>query len=165
MTTLHFLLPLTTLLVALVAGIVLTFAIVVMPGIRALGGRDSLRAFQAMDRIIQNNQPVFMVVWLGSALSLIATTAVGVSALSGVDRILIGAACLLYVGGVQVPTAVVNVPLNNQLQRVDLVSAPEQEIDSLVKAFDARWLRWNSIRTGISLVVSALLLTILARLG
>lgn len=165
MTTLHFLLPLATLLVALVAGIVLTFAIVVMPGIRALGGRDSLRAFQAMDRIIQNNQPVFMVVWLGSALSLIATTAVGIAALSGVDRLLIGTACLLYICGVQVPTAIVNVPLNNQLQRVDLPSASEEEIASLVNAFEARWVRWNTIRTVISLIVSAFLLAILVRLG
>ena len=59
----------------------------------------------------------------------------------------------------------VNVPLNNQLQRVDLPSASEEEIASLVNAFEARWVRWNTIRTVISLAVSALLLSILARLG
>ena len=58
-------LSVSTLLCALVAGLVLAFAIVVMPGIRHLNDHDYLQAFKVMDRVIQNNHPVFMVVWLG----------------------------------------------------------------------------------------------------
>lgn len=52
-------LGLATLLCSLVAGFLFSFAIVVMPGISDLNDREFLRAFQVMDRVIQNNQPVF----------------------------------------------------------------------------------------------------------
>ena len=51
-------------LCSLVAGFVFAFAFVVMPGIRSLNDREFIRAFQVMDRIIQNNQPVLC--WSGS---------------------------------------------------------------------------------------------------
>lgn len=55
-------LTLATLLCSLVAGFVLAFAIVVMPGIRNLDDHDFLQAFKAIDRVIQNNQPIFSLV-------------------------------------------------------------------------------------------------------
>jgi uncharacterized membrane protein len=64
-----------TFLCTLVAGFVFAFAVVVMPGIRTLGDGEFLRAFQVMDRVIQNNQPVFMLVWLGSVIALLASAA------------------------------------------------------------------------------------------
>ena len=69
---------LATFLCSLVAGFLFTFAVVVMPGIRSLGDREFIRAFQVMDRVIQNNQPIFMLVWVGSVLVLIATVALGI---------------------------------------------------------------------------------------
>ena len=60
-----------TLLCALVAGLLFAFAIVTMPGIKSLNDREFIRAFQVMDGVIQNNQPIFMLVWLGSALTLL----------------------------------------------------------------------------------------------
>ncbi|NNF58944.1 MAG: DUF1772 domain-containing protein, partial [Rhodothermaceae bacterium] len=53
---------LATLLCALVAGFLFAFAVVAMPGIRDLSDGAFIQAFQGMDRIIQNNQPVFMLV-------------------------------------------------------------------------------------------------------
>ena len=49
-----------TLLCSLVAGLVFAFAVVVMPGIKDLKDGEFIRAFQVMDRVIQNNQPLFM---------------------------------------------------------------------------------------------------------
>ena len=43
-------------LCSLVAGFLFAFAIVIMPGIGSLNDREFLRAFQVMDRVIQNNQ-------------------------------------------------------------------------------------------------------------
>ena len=51
-------------LCSLVAGFVFAFALVVMPGIKGLGDREFIRAFQVMDGIIQNNQPIFLLVWV-----------------------------------------------------------------------------------------------------
>ena len=71
MEPIQFVLAVSILLCSLVAGLVLTFAIIVMPGIKSLKDRDFLRAFVVMDRVIQNNHPVFMFVWLGSAAAVI----------------------------------------------------------------------------------------------
>jgi uncharacterized membrane protein len=64
-----------TLLVSLVAGLVFAYAVVAMPGLAVLGDREFLRASKVTDRVIQDNQPLFMVVWIGSAVALVATRA------------------------------------------------------------------------------------------
>ncbi len=66
------LLLVSTLLCTLVTGFVFTYAIVVMPGFGKLNDREFIQAFQATDGIIQNNQPLFMFVWVGSIASVAA---------------------------------------------------------------------------------------------
>ena len=51
-----------TFLCSLVAGFMFAFSVVVMPGIKSLNDREFIKAFQVMDRIIQNNQPIFILV-------------------------------------------------------------------------------------------------------
>ena len=62
-----------TFLCSLVAGFLFAFAIVTMPGIKNLNDREFIRAFQGIDGIIQNNQPIFMLVWVGSVVALLAS--------------------------------------------------------------------------------------------
>ena len=154
---------LSALLCSLVAGLVLTFAIVIMPGIKTLGDRDYLKSFKSMDRVIQNNQPIFILVWAGSALVLLASTVLGFWRLEGLDRILLVAACAIYIFGVQVPTVTINVPLNNRLQSQDLDTLPESEVVKTAEDFDSQWLRWNTIRTVIATLTAVLLLILLVR--
>jgi uncharacterized membrane protein len=155
---------LSALLCSLVAGLVLTFAIVVMPGIKTLGDLDFLKSFKAMDRVIQNNQPIFMLVWLGSAVVLLASTVLGIWRLEGLDRILLVVACMIYIFGVQVPTVAINVPLNNHLQSQDLDTMTESALLATTEMFESRWLRWNTIRTVIATLTTVLLLYLLIRL-
>ena len=155
---------LSTLLCSLVAGLVLTFAIVVMPGIRTMGDIDYLKSFKAMDRVIQNNQPIFMLVWLGSALVLLVSTALGVIQLEGLDRILLVVACAIYIFGVQVPTVAINIPLNNRLQSQDIDAMTEPELLATTEEFESLWMRWNTIRTVIATLTTVLLLVLLIRL-
>jgi len=153
-----------TLLCSLVAGLVFTFAIVVMPGTRNLGDLAFLKAFKAMDRVIQDNQPVFMLVWLGSAVVTLATTVLGLWQLDGPDRILLLAAGAIYILGVQVPTGTINIPLNNRLQAQDLDSMSPPALREARNRFESRWVRWNSIRTVLAVVATTLLLILLLRL-
>jgi uncharacterized membrane protein len=155
---------LAALLCSLVAGFLLAFAIVVMPGIARLDDSAFLRAFQVIDRIIQNNQPLFMFVWVGSVLALMAAAVLGLWQLSGTDRVLVIAAALLYFLGVQLPTAAINIPLNNELQRLDLDAASEAARERARSGFEPRWNRWNGIRTACSILTSILLLVLLLRL-
>ena len=158
-------LVLATLLCSLVAGLLFTFAVVVMPGIGTLNDGIFIRAFQVMDRVIQNNQPLFMLVWVGSAVVLLTATLMGVWQLRGADRILLMAAAFVYFLGVQAPTFTINVPLNNSLQKLDAGTMSETAQKRARSDFEPRWNRWNAIRTACSIFASALLLILLLRVG
>ncbi len=134
-----------------------------MPGIRSLGDREFLRAFQVMDRVIQNNQPIFMLVWVGSVLVLIATVALGIGQLDGAGLLLIISAALAYLLGVQLPTVIINIPLNNKLQTLDVDAISETARKLARDDFEPRWNRWNSIRAVLSSLASALLIILLFR--
>ena len=154
-------LVLAALLTALVAGFLLAFAIVAMPGIKNLHDAEFIRAFQGMDGIIQNNQPIFMLVWLGAVLAILAAAVIGFGQLDTVGRGLIIVATLLYIFGVQLPTIVINVPLNNQLQTLQVETMSESEQATARLNFEARWNLSNNIRTGIAILASALLIILL----
>lgn len=148
-------------LCALTAGLVFTFTVVVMPGIRRLPDRDFLRAFQVMDRVIQQNDPRFLVVWMGSVVALVAAVFLGFSTLQGVDRMLLVGAAAAYILCVQVPTIVVNVPLNNRLQALDLDAMDPASLRAARDAFEGRWIYWNTFRTVFACISTVVLLTVL----
>jgi len=153
-----------TFLCSLVAGFVFAFAVVVMPGIGHLGDGEFLRAFQVMDRVIQNSQPVFLLVWMGSVIALLASAALGFGQLDGTGRLLIIVAVLVYLLGVQVPTVTINVPLNNTVQALEIDAMDETAQAAARQDFEMRWNIWNSIRTGLASLVSVLLIILLLRL-
>lgn len=152
------------LLCSLVAGFLFAFAVVVMPGIANLGDGEFLRAFQVVDRVIQNNQPVFLLVWLGSVIALLASAALGLGQLDGNGRWFLIAAVLVYLVGVQLPTITLNVPLNNGVQALDLESMDETAQATARRDFESRWNRWNSIRTVLASLTSVILIVLILRL-
>lgn len=78
MTLLELALIVATLLSALTAGFVFSFASVVMPGIGNLTDKEFIRAFQAIDGVIQAGHPVFGLVWIGSVFALVAAAILAV---------------------------------------------------------------------------------------
>lgn len=155
---------LATLLCSLVAGFVFAWAVVVMPGIGNLADGEFLRAFQVMDRVIQNNQPVFLLVWMGSVVALLASAVLGFGQLDGTGRLLMIGAVLVYLLGVQLPTVTINVPLNNTVQTLEIDSMDETAQAAARQDFESRWNRWNWIRTVLASLVSVLLIILLLRL-
>lgn len=164
MTLFQVLLMLATFLCSLVAGFLFAFAVVIMPGIRHLDDAGFISAFQVIDRVIQNNQPLFMLMWVGSVLSLIAAAVSGLWALSGTDRVLLIAATLGYVLFVQAPTAIINLPLNSQLQRLEPGTMRDEARTRARNEFEPRWNHWNVIRTVWASVTSILLIVLLWRI-
>ncbi len=150
-----------TFLSSLVAGLLFVFAIVVMPGIKKLSDREFIRAFQVMDGVIQNNQPLFVIVWIGSAVAVAAAAALGLGQLDGVARMLIVVAAIAYLFGVQLPTIAINVPLNNGLQTLDVAVMNTGAQEAARKAFEPRWNQWNAVRTAMASLVSAQLIVLL----
>jgi uncharacterized membrane protein len=152
---------LATFLSSLVAGFLIAFALVVMPGIRSLDDREFIQAFQVMDRVIQNRQPVFVLIWVGSVVALLAVTMLGIGVLDGTGRLLMILAVLAYILGVQLLTGTVNIPLNNRLQALDVDAMSETAQNAARKDFEPRWNRWNSIRTAFASLASVLLIFLL----
>ena len=150
-------------LCSLVAGLLFAFAAVVMPGIRRLGDGDFIRSFQVMDRVIQNNQPLFVVVWVGSALALLMAGVLGVWDLRGANRLLLVTATLVYLLGVQLPTITINIPLNNELQKLDVSTMNDTTRKSARDHFEPRWNRWNVIRALCASLASILLVLLLLK--
>ena len=155
---------LATLLCSLTAGFVFAFASVVMPGIGNLDDGRFIRAFQVIDGVIQKGQPIFGLVWLGSAVALLISAVLGIWQLSGVERLLIIVAGAVYIFGVQLPTFTINVPLNNKLQTLEVDAMNDVARKSARADFEPRWVQWNSIRTVLATLASVLLMILLFRL-
>ena len=150
-------------LCSLVAGFLFSYAIVVMPGIKNLNDREFIRTFQVTDRIIQNKHPIFMLVWVGSAIAIIVSALYGVGRLQGVDFFLLSLATIAYVLGVQVPTIAIHLPLNNKLQTLDVDAMNKTDIKVARNDFEPRWNTSNLIRTAIASCVSLILIILLFR--
>ena len=153
-----------TFLCSLMAGFLFAFAVVVMPGIKYLSDREFLHSFQVIDRVIQNSQPLFMVMWLGSSVALIFAAVLSIMNQSGVDRLLLAIAALASVFLVQLPTMTINIPLNNEVQKLDFDTLDDVAASQAREVFETRWNRWNVIRTVVSCAILALLLVVLHRL-
>ena len=133
-----------------------------MPGIAKLNDKEYLLAFKHMDGIIQNNQPLFLLVWVGSILSVIISLILGIMNLNGGQLYLLTGGSILYLIGVQLPTFRFNIPLNNSLQNLDIEALEEPQATLSRSDFEIPWNRWNRIRTvnAIGSVVLLLLLII-----
>lgn len=149
---------LATFLCSLVAGFLLAFALVVMPGLKQLGDKAFIRAFQTIDGVIQDGQPVFTALWVGSAIALVAAAVLGLGEWDAAGTWFIILATLAYLLGVQLPTFVINIPLNNRLQSLDVHAMDETAQAAARTAFEGRWNRWNAIRTVVACGVSLLLI-------
>jgi uncharacterized membrane protein len=155
------LLILATLFCALTTGLLFTFAVVIMPGIKSLNDGEFIRAFQVMDGVIQNNHPLFILVWLGSVLALLLTAVLGFGQLDMTGKAILLMAAALYLFGVQLPTGVINVPLNNQLQTLDVDKLTPAAQATARRNFEPRWNRWNRMRTAVATLVTTLLILLL----
>ena len=143
-----------TLLCALITGFIFTYAVVVMPGFAKLDDRDFIRAFQVTDGVIQNNQPLFMLAWVGSIVSVVATMILGFIELHGIERWTVIAIGFVYLLGVQGITIRVHLPLNNRLQRLEIDEMDPESLSKERDKFETRWNYFNNIRTLIASAVS-----------
>ena len=156
-------LVLSALLCSLVAGFLFAYAIVVMPGIKELDDKQFIKVFQVTDRVIQNNHPLFLLVWAGSAAALLVCAFYGFGKLHGFDFLLLLLATVAYLVGVQVSTVVIHLPLNNKMQKFDVENMGEEELKTARIEFEPRWNRSNELRTAIACSVSLLLIVLALR--
>ena len=149
-------------LCSLVSGFIFTYAIIVMPGLSNLNDKEFIRAFQVTDAIIQNNQPIFMLTWIGSIVSLLSTILTSIISFGLSETWLVVLLSIFYLLGVQGITISIHIPLNNQIQKVLIEELNDEAITDERVKFERKWNFFNNIRTSISISVTLLLLIILS---
>ena len=151
----------TILTCSLVTGFIFTYAVVVMPGISKLNNKDFIRAFQVTDAVIQNNQPLFILTWMGSIISVINVISISIINVELPYAWLMIAVGAVYLIGVQGTTIVIHLPLNNHLQKINIDELDEHKLSEERINFEKRWVYFNKLRTGISFTVTLLYLVVL----
>ena len=144
-------------LCSLVTGFTLIFAVVVMPGISRFEDKEFLKAFQLIDGIIQNNQPIFLLIWIGSILSVLVTLFSSIKVLGLQDSVMIISVCCIYLFGVQGITIKIHLPLNRRVKNLDINNLDKENLNKERNNFENKWNYFNKIRTGIAFCVSLLL--------
>lgn len=147
---------------SLVGGFIFTYAIVVMPGLSNLNDKDFLRAFQVTDAIIQNNQPLFMLTWIGSIVAILITILVSLVNVGLSETWLIVLVGITYLFGVQGITIAFNIPLNKHIQKIKIEEMNHKTLAYERLKFEIKWNFFNNIRTVIAISVSLLLLILLS---
>ena len=149
---------------SLVTGFIFTYAVVVMPGFSKLEDKEFLRAFQVTDGVIQNNQPLFMLTWVGSIISVLSVLAISILSLGVSEAWIIFVVGLIYLLGVQGITVSIHLPLNNHIQKIDINDMNNQSLNEERTNFEMRWNHFNNIRTFIAFSASlSFLLILIAR--
>lgn len=140
----------------LMAGVFFAFSVSVMRALEALPPTQSLTVMQQINRSILN--PVFLTCFVGSALLCLAV--IGLTFARGVAAAHLWiAGAVTYLAGAFLVTVLVNVPLNNGLDRV---ASTDEQAAALWTAYLRRWTAWNHVRAAASLVATVLLVMALA---
>ena len=157
----YFFLFLSILSCSLVTGFIFTYAIIVMPGLSKLSDKEFLKAFQVTDAVIQNKQPIFMVIWVGSIVSVLSLIFISIVYVGLSETWLIVLVALSYLMGVQGITILIHLPLNNQIQKLNLEKLKDENLKNERLNFETKWNFFNNIRTTIAFFVSLTLLIFL----
>ena len=135
-----------------------------MPGFSKLEDKEFLRAFQVTDGVIQNNQPLFMLTWVGSIISVLSVMVISILSLGLSEAWIIIVVGLIYLLGVQGITISIHLPLNNHIQKIDINNMNNQSLNEERTNFEMRWNYFNNIRTFIAFSASlSFLLILIAR--
>ena len=148
-------------LIALVTGFILTYALVIMPGLSKLDDKEFIKAFQVTDGIIQNNQPIFILIWVGSIVSVFSTIITSILSLGILDAWLIIFVSVVYLLLVQGITILIHLPLNKSIQNIDINSSNSETLSKMRKTFETKWNYFNNVRTVVAFFVVLIFLSIL----
>ena len=146
---------------SLVTGFIFTYAIVVLPGFSKLEDKEYIRAFQVTDEVIQNNQPLFMLTWIGSIISVLGAILASILSPDLGETWFIVLIGVVYLLGVQGITITIHLPMNNHIKDLNLDELDDQTLSKERLKLETKWNYFNNIRTGVGFFVSLSLLLIL----
>lgn len=142
MNTSSILLLLAGITTALMAGLFFSWSVAVMPGLSLLRNDQYLAAMQAMNRAILN--PLFLICFM-LPVALLPLAAYRYYHTVGFVWLL--AAAVLYVAGVFLVTMIGNVPVNDQLDKMQLTLSIADDLQAMRMRIENTWVWLNHIRT------------------
>ena len=145
----------TILLNALSTGFFFAWSFSVILGTKKVGDLTYLQTMQNINREILN--PPFFIVFFGSVLTLILTTYLQFNNKTAFGLVLIST--IIYLIGTFGVTAFGNVPLNNELEALNITKIDLAELENFRTYYESAWNHFHSVRT-ISSIISFILLLI-----
>lgn len=145
------------------AGLFYAWSVSVIPGTRQLVDYTYLQTMQSINRAILN--PAFYFIFFGSAVFLGIATIYHYSANNTVFWLLL-ASSICYIMGTIVVTGLGNVPLNNQLEALNLGEITTKKISEFRHFYETSWNQLHLIRTVfavMSFLLSALAVLIYSK--
>lgn len=146
------LLIITATVTALIAGLFYAYSCSVVLGLGKLSDSEYLKSMQSINREILN--PVFFLSFMGTAFLLPISTFLYRG--QNLVFILLLMATLAYLIGVFGVTIFGNVPLNDQLDKFDIVNSSAEAIKEMRNNFERKWNFLNNIRTVFSVITIVL---------
>ncbi len=142
------------LLTALSSGFFFAWSVSVILGTKKVGHFSYLETMQHINREILNS--LFFMVFFGSLIALIITTCLEFNNKPVFWLVL--ASTLIYLIGTFGVTAFGNVPLNNELDILDLSNLSTLELENFRTYYESAWNRFHNIRTISGMIAFILLL-------
>lgn len=138
-------LALTTLSSGLMAGLFYSWSISVTPGLKRVGDKNYLQAFQSMNRAILN--PAFYIFFFSLVIFLPLLCYLYYKPPVSPEFWYILSATILYLVGIMTITFFGNVPVNNTLEVLRIESMTPEQMASFRFGFESKWNNLNMIRT------------------
>ena len=157
MTASNVILVITATCTALIAGLLYAYSCSVIPGLKPLPDTEYIATMQSINKAIQN--PVFFISFMGTLVLLPITTYMHYSQPLSQRFCFLLAGAVVYIIGVFGVTVFGNVPLNNTLEKFDLLHSSAESIRLQRVQFEGPWISWHTIRTIASVIALILVIT------
>jgi uncharacterized membrane protein len=144
-------------LTGLSAGLFYAWSVSVIPGTKKIDDLSYLHTMQSINREILN--PAFFLVFFGSLIALICSTYL-IYSVSVKGFWFLATAALTYLVGTLGVTGIGNVPLNNELEALNISSLSPKEISEFRRYYEMHWNKFHTYRMLFS--VLSFILTLLA---
>lgn len=136
-------------LTGLSAGFFFAWSVSVIPGTLKVSDLTYLETMQSINRAILN--PAFFLIFFGSLILLGITSVTEFHSNRLVFGLVLGSA-ITYFGGTFGVTALGNVPLNNELDVLELAKMSAEQVESFREYYEVRWNRLHGIRTAFAVI-------------
>ena len=134
------------------AGLFYAWSVSVIPGTQKVSDATYMETMQSINRAILN--PAFFLIFFGSLVLLGLSTIFHFK--GGTSFWLLLSASIVYLFGTFGVTAFGNVPLNNQLEALDLSNLAIDKMSEFRAFYEQHWNQWHLVRTIFSVLSFAL---------